>query len=322
MLYPLKFNSVLKEKVWGGKKIAELNNLSTDLNHIGENWMLSTLPGNESIVINGQLKGQKLPIVISQLKEELLGKKIYKKFGEIFPLLIKMIDADDDLSVQVHPDDETAQKLYKENGKNELWYILDSENYAELIVGVKEDTGISEFKHAIDNNALIDKLNTVKVKRGDMFFIPAGRIHAIKKGAFLVEIQQPSDRTYRLYDWNRKGLDGKYRELHIEDACRVSELTAEKKYHINYPNAENDFVNCISTPYFSIDKLNFDKKIDKKYSGDSFHVIINTAGSFKILTEGYETEVSFGETVLIPAELKNVKFFPQEKSELLDVFIT
>ncbi len=322
MMQALKFHPILKEKVWGGKKLKSLLNKSYNSNKIGESWELSGLPGNVSVVSEGEYKGLSLNQLISKYKETLLGKRVFEKYGENFPLLIKFIDAADDLSVQVHPNDTMAQKLYRQNGKNELWYILDSDKNAELILGLNKKMNSETFKKAVDNNTITDYLNAVKVKRGDVFYIPAGRIHAIKKGVLLAEIQQPSDVTYRIYDWNRKGLNGKYRELDVEKACEAANFKVEKSYRTKYNKSFNTFEQCASNPYFSVNLLKFDKEIAKKYSEtDSFRVFICTKGQFRLKYPKNEMLISFGETILLPAAVKDIKLIPEQESELLEVFI-
>lgn len=318
----LKFYAILKEKVWGGKKIKNVLNKFSVSDKIGESWELSGLPENISVVSEGKYKGQTLNQLISVYKEKLLGKQVFEKFGEQFPLLIKFIDAADDLSVQVHPDDITAQKLYRQNGKNELWYILDSDKNAELILGLKKNLNPEEFRNSINNNTLTEILNRVKVKRGDVFFIPAGRIHAIKKGVLLTEIQQPSDITYRIYDWNRKGLDGNYRDLHIDEACEVVDLKIKQSYYTEYHDKINYFTKCVSNKFFTVNILKFNKEIQKDYSdSDRFIVYICTKGNFKLEYSGNEINVSFGETVLLPATISDIKLIPEDESELLEVYV-
>ncbi len=322
MFYPLKFQPILKEKIWGGNKLKTVLNKTSAFKKTGESWELSGLENNISIVSGGEFKGLSVNQLISQYKEDLLGKHVYEKFGNTFPLLIKFIDASDDLSVQVHPDDETAQKLYGENGKNELWYILDNDDGAELILGLKENTSIEDFKKAINNNTLTEKLNSVKVKKGDVFFIPAGRIHAVKKGILLAEIQQSSDTTYRIYDWNRKGLDGKLRELHINEACEVADLQSQKSYKSNCLKMKNEFVPCEQNQYFTVNILTFDTEIKKNYTAvDSFIIFLCTKGTFYLKYNNNRISVAYGETVLLPAAIKNVQFIPETESELLEIYI-
>ena len=322
MMQALKFHPILKEKVWGGKKLKTVLNKFSDSDKIGESWELSGLPGNVSVVSEGAFKGQTLKHLISKYKDVLVGKRVFEKYGENFPLLIKFIDAADDLSVQVHPNDETAQKLYGQNGKNELWYIMDSDRNSELILGLNKTLNTEEFRNSINKNTLTEHLNTVKIKKGDVSFIPAGRIHAIKKGVLLAEIQQSSDITYRIYDWNRKGLDGKYRKLHIDEACKVAELKTKKSYLTKYAEKINTFVQCVSNQYFSVNLLKFTSEIVKDYSEtDSFIIFICTKGSFRLMYSENETKVSFGETVLLPAVIKKIKLIPDKESELLEVYV-
>ncbi|NOZ35360.1 MAG: mannose-6-phosphate isomerase [Chlorobi bacterium] len=322
MFYPLKFEPILKEKIWGGKKLKTVLNKAAASDNTGESWELSGLPNNVSVVSEGKLKGLALNKLISEYKELLLGNSIYNRFGQSFPLLIKFIDASDDLSVQVHPDDETARKLYGQNGKNELWYILESDKDAELIIGLKKTITLESFKEAIKNHTLTDKLNSEKVKRGDIFYIPSGRIHAIKKGVMLTEIQQPSDITYRIYDWNRKGLDGNYRKLHTEAACKVADLKAKLSYKSEYKHVKNEFATCETNQNFTVNILHFNKEIRKNYSEtDSFIVYICTKGAFRLLYPKKEIHMIFGETVLLPAVLKNIILIPETESELLEVYI-
>ncbi len=322
MMQALKFHPILKEKVWGGKKLKTVLNKFSDSDKIGESWELSGLPGNVSVVSEGEFKGQTINHLISKYKEILVGQRVLEKYGENFPLLIKFIDAADDLSVQVHPNDETAQKLYGENGKNELWYIMDNDRDSELILGLNKPLSKEEFRHSINKNTLTENLNSLKVKRGDIFFIPAGRIHAIKKGVLLAEIQQPSDITYRIFDWNRKGLDGKYRDLHVEEACMVADLKTEKSYLTKYPEKFNAFVQCVSNRYFTVNLLKFNREIIKDYTEtDSFIVFLCTKGSFQLMYSGNEIKVSFGETILLPAVIKKIKLIPDKESELLEVYV-
>ncbi len=321
-MYPLKFVPIQKEKIWGGKKLKTVLNKQSQYARTGESWELSALPEDVSVVSEGALKGQQLTELIADYKHKLLGKSVYEKFGNDFPLLIKFIDAADDLSVQVHPDDKTAQKKYKKNGKNECWYIIDHDKDAELIIGLKEDCKKDVFEQAIKENTLTEKLNSLKVQKGDVYFIPAGRIHAIKSGVLLAEIQQSSDITYRIYDWHRKGLDGKYRNLHIEEACAVSDLNAVKNSKTNYAKTKNSFNKCVANPYFVINFLRFDEALAKDYSEtDSFVIYICTKGQFRIKYGDKETLQKFGETVLLPAALNKIQLIPNLESELLEVYI-
>ncbi len=322
MLYPFKFTPILKEKVWGGRKLKTKLNKKADKEHIGESWELSCLPGAVSVVSEGSMEGLSLSQLTERYKDSFTGKKIYKRFGNNFPLLIKFIDATDDLSVQVHPDDFTAKEKHKAKGKSELWYIIDADKGAELVLGVNKKQTKEGFRKLLDSNKVEQALNTVKVKPGDVFFIPAGRIHAIKKGILLAEIQQSSDITYRLYDWNRKGLDGKYRNLHIDDALDAADLNPKKSYFSEYKKVKNEFIVCESNSLFTVNILIFNKEIERNYFDiDSFRIVICIKGSFKIYYPDESVEVKKGETVLIPAVLNEIRFVPETESELLEVYI-
>ncbi|MBP5742670.1 MAG: class I mannose-6-phosphate isomerase, partial [Paludibacteraceae bacterium] len=222
MLYPLKFKPILKNRIWGGSKLGTLMNkaVKNDEN-IGESWELSGLEGNESVVENGYLAGNTINELVEVYLDELVGQKVYDTFGQSFPLLFKFIDANDKLSVQVHPDDDMAQELYGTNGKTEMWYIIDAEKDAELYIGFDGKVDAKQCEEHIKNGTLADVLTVHKVKKGDAYFIPAGTVHAIGKGIILAEIQQSSDITYRLFDYDRKDKDGNKRELHLENALNA-----------------------------------------------------------------------------------------------------
>lgn len=322
MIYPLKFKSIIKEKVWGGTKLKSILNKEVHTDNAGESWELSGVENNLSEVINGPLKGKNIKELISIYKSDLIGKSVYNQFNDFFPLLIKFIDASDDLSVQVHPDDKTAQERHKENGKNEMWYIIDADEDANLILGVKENLSRSEYAEHVEQKTLRNLLNTVKVKTGDAAYIPAGRIHAIMKGVFLAEIQQCSDLTYRIYDWDRKDLKGNYRQLHTEQAKDVVDLEKHKDYLINYKHKINDSVNLCKNKYFTVNLIEFDKNTTKNYkSSDSFVIFICISGQFNINYKQGEITVNKGEIVLIPACINNIELMPDGRSEILEVYI-
>ncbi|MCD4792769.1 MAG: class I mannose-6-phosphate isomerase [Bacteroidales bacterium] len=322
MIYPLKFKPIIKEKVWGGTKLNSILNKKVQTDNAGESWELSGVENNLSEVVNGPLKGKNIKELINIYKSDLVGKRVYSIFNNFFPLLIKFIDASDDLSVQVHPDDETAQKRHNENGKNEMWYIIDADKDADLILGVKENLSKSEYVEHVKKKSLRDILNHVKVKCKDVAYIPAGRIHAIMKGVFLAEIQQCSDLTYRIYDWDRKDLKGNYRQLHTEEAKDVVDLQKHNNYLINYDLKKNNSVNLCKNKYFTVNLIEFDKTITKNYhSTDSFVIYICISGKFSINSKKSELTAKKGDTILIPASISDVELFPDEKSEILEVYI-
>lgn len=323
-LYPLKFNPIYKEKIWGGQKLAtELQKDISQIERCGESWEISAVQGDISKVKNGFLKGNNLQELIEVYMGDLVGDKVYQKFGMEFPLLIKFIDANDDLSIQVHPDDDLAKKRHNAYGKTEMWYVIDAEKDAKLISGFNRDVTKKEYMKHIENNSLPKILNYEKVKTGDVFFIPAGRIHAIGKGILLTEIQQTSDVTYRIYDYNRKGKDGKPRELHNDLALSAIDFSHHKDYRTHYEKKKNDTANIVQCPYFTTNIIDFDKKITKDFSLlDTFVIYICLEGSLEVIDEKTGKEsLNKGETVLLPATMKRFELKPIKQSTVLEVFI-
>lgn len=323
-LYPLKFTPILKEKIWGGQKLADiLGKKKGKKTKIGESWEISGLQGDVSIVSNGFLEGNSLQEIIEIYMGDIVGEQVYSKFGEEFPLLIKFIDAQDVLSVQVHPDDEVAMKKHNAYGKTEMWYILHAEEDAELINGFKSNTDLSSYHTALQSGNLNELLNFEKVKEGDVFFIPPGRVHAIGKGILLAEIQQTSDITYRIYDWGRLDDDGNPRELHTVLADEVIDFSTSKSYRTDYQTIGNKTVNVAECKYFVVNVLEFEKQVEKDYIYlDSFVIYMCIEGGFTInYGAGLSEKVSKGETVLIPASMKNLILDPQKNCKLLEVYI-
>lgn len=322
-LYPLKFYPIVKETIWGGRRLHQLLNKPDEYKHTGESWEISSVKDNISIVCEGFLKDNNLDELIETYMGDLVGDFVYEKFGSQFPLLIKYIDANDVLSIQVHPDDELATKRNIGFGKTEMWYIMEHEPGAELISGFSHNVSKEEYLIKLNDSSLSEILNSVKVSKGDAFFLPAGRIHAIGKGILLAEIQQTSDVTYRIYDWNRVDKDGNTRELHIDLALDAIEYKATKDTKIKYTPKLNDTAQIISCPYFTTNIIKFDKNIEKDYIDiDSFVVYMCIEGSFTIKTsDQYTTHLKKGETVLIPAVVKNLELLPDKYSEVLEVFI-
>lgn len=321
--YPLKFTPILQEKIWGGSKLKSLLNKASDKNNIGESWELSTVKNNISVVANGTYKGTDLNTLLSQFKGELVGEKIYKKFGNDFPLLIKFIDAKDALSIQLHPNDALAKKRHNSFGKTEMWYVMQADNNANLIVGLKEDCTQETYLKHLAANKISDLLNVDIVKPGDVYFIPTGRIHAIGAGVLLAEIQQTSDITYRIYDWDRKDNTGKGRELHTDLALDAINFKAQKSYKTVYksePNKINEVVKC---PYFTTNTINLNGEIGiDNTQKDSFVIYMCVQGNITInYGENESLNLAVGETVLIPAKLKKVLFSATVESILLEVYI-
>ena len=237
MLYPLKFHPILKKKIWGGERLAYKSEKHEE--SIGESWEISAVEDNISVVSNGILADNDLQELIEVYMGDLVGDHIYEKFGIEFPLLIKYIDANDDLSIQVHPDDKTAKERHNAYGKTEMWYIVDAEKDASLVLGFNHEIDKATYLQALHHNKLMDLLNVQKVKKGESFFIPAGLVHAIGKGCLIAEIQQTSDITYRIYDYNRKDANGNTRELHTDLATDVIDYSYQPQHRVNYTPRDN-----------------------------------------------------------------------------------
>lgn len=321
MLYPLKFHPILKKKIWGGERLSYKSEQHEE--SIGESWEISAVEDNISVVSNGILADNDLQELIEVYMGDLVGDRVYEKFGVEFPLLIKYIDANDDLSIQVHPDDETAKERHNAYGKTEMWYVADAEKDASLIMGFNKETDKAEYLQALHSNKLMDILNTEKVKKGDSFFIPAGLVHAIGKGCYIAEIQQTSDITYRIYDYNRKDADGHTRELHTDLATDVIDYHYYPKHKVDYTPHDNKSVQLVKCPYFTTNLLVFDRDIEKEYVHlDSFVIYMCIQGKFTISTGECEpVMVNKGETVLVPACFKNVTLYPDEVSRVLEIYV-
>jgi mannose-6-phosphate isomerase len=322
-LYPLKFTPIIKETIWGGKRLkTELNKVSFS-DECGESWEISDVDEDISVVYNGFLAGNNLEEMIEVYMDDLVGGKVFDKFGTRFPLLIKFIDANDVLSIQVHPDDELAKKRHNSFGKTEMWYIINCDPDSELICGFNQIVNKEIYLHHLQNNSLNKILNFEKVQRGDVFFIPAGRVHAIGSGILLAEIQQTSDITYRIYDWNRTDANGNPRELHTNLALDAIDYKVYNNYKIKYEQVLNRTANIVDCPYFFTNTLKFNKPIEKDYSLiDSFVIYMCIEGKFYINPENGESlPVNKGETVLLPAILKNLTLQPEGQVQIIEVYI-
>lgn len=305
----IKFNALLKSTLWGGEKIVPFKHLCTEQDNVGESWEISGVPGNETVVANGAYAGKKLNDVVAILKEKLVGKDNYERFGNEFPLLIKFIDARQDLSIQVHPTDEIAKRQGKERGKTEMWYLLDSDKDATLLCGLKQQITPSQYAEMVANDTIVDAIARYNVKEGDCFFLPAGRIHAIGTGCFLAEIQQTSDVTYRIYDFKRKDKDGNYRELHTKQAAECIDYNVSKNYRTGYTPTKNQGVSLVQCPYFCTAVYDLNEPMTLDYSElDSFVILIGLKGEAKITdNEGNTVSFQAGESILVPATTKTLK---------------
>jgi mannose-6-phosphate isomerase len=322
-LYPLKFSPICLEKIWGGNRLKTLLNKNYNTKNCGESWEISGVEGNISTVANGFLKGNELSELIEIYMGDLLGEKVYEKFGNEFPLLIKFIDAQDDLSIQVHPNDELSKERHNAFGKTEMWYVVDAAEGALINSGFNQPVDKTKYLEHLENENLIDILKYDEVKIGDVFFIPAGRVHAIGKGSMVTEIQQTSDVTYRIFDYNRKDDKGNLRELHTDLALDAIDFSYLPDYKTKYNAEANKSAEIVSCKYFTTNILEFDKTIEKDYFQiDSFVIYISLEGNYEIETEAGIEKVGKGETVLIPASIDLLKLKPTNgKVKLLEVYI-
>ncbi|PXY42044.1 mannose-6-phosphate isomerase [Flavobacterium cheongpyeongense] len=318
-LYPLQFEPILKERIWGGEKLKTLLNKPITSKITGESWELSTVQGDVSTVANGQLKGKSLMDLINDLPNEILGTRVYERFGKQFPLLFKYLDAREDLSIQVHPNDKLAKERHNSFGKTEMWYIMQADADARIIVGFKEDSGKEEYLQHLNDKTLVSILDDVKAKAGDVFFLETGTVHAIGAGLVVAEIQQTSDITYRLYDFDRVDAQGNKRELHVDlalDAINYNKVDTQKKYG-SKANVSNVVVDC---PYFTTNFIPLEDRAEITKSKETFTVYMCIEGSFEIEYDGFKYTYIKGDTVLVPAEI-NV-FVLSGKASILEIYIS
>ncbi|WP_310992429.1 type I phosphomannose isomerase catalytic subunit [Aequorivita marina] len=318
-LYPLKFRPILKEKIWGGEKLKKFFSKNAT-GKIGESWEISGLENNASVVTNGSLKGKTLPWVLRTYKEKLVGDRVYRDFGNNFPLLFKFIDAQKNLSVQVHPDDALAKERHNSFGKTEMWYILNAEKDAKIILGFNENIDQERYLNALSKKQVTSILNSQEVKKGDAFILHPGTVHAIGAGVLLAEIQQTSDITYRIYDWDRPDVNGKMRQLHNDLALEAIDFSPSEA-KLSYSEAINTPSSMGSTVFFSVNKLKLSKDYVRKLENlGSFTVYMCLEGSALIQTNHFSENITKGETILIPAQVPEIKISTNSAS-FLEVFI-
>ncbi len=320
------FEEVFKETIWGGDRISNLKGRFLPSSDIGESWELSSLDGHETLVSEGPAKGKSLRELSATYGASLLGIHVYNRYGTDFPLLIKFIDAHADLSIQVHPDDEMARRLHGCNGKTEMWYVVDATPEGRLLVGFDHAMTADTFSSALSGGHLASTLRSHHVKRGDVFFLPPGRVHAACTGVLLAEIQQSSDITYRLYDYGRKDRDGKERELHIPQALEALDFSSQDDYQTHYDIQANTPTNLVSCDYFSTSLLQCDTPMHIDISQlDSFCILICVEGELKVTQSGGlfpgESVLKEGHTILIPASSTSVELEPLTASKLLQVWV-
>ena len=325
MLYPLKFEPILKEKIWGGNYLyKELGKGQNKEAKIGESWEISSMPDDVSIIANGMLKGNSLTEALEIYMGDLVGEKVYDKFGLELPVLIKIIDAQEDLSVQVHPDEKLANKKYNSHGKTEMWFVLNADKEAKIVAGFDKKTSQFEVEKAIADNTVQQLLRTEEIQVGDVFFIPSGRVHTIGAGSVLVEIQQTSDITFRVYDYDRRDAEGNTRELHVPEFLEVLDYSSQEDNKTHYKKEINTPTSLTKCPYFTANVFCFDKKLGRDYYFlDSYVILICTQGAFDIDYEDGETvSLKKGESVLLPAQIREYFFNPtSDKAEFLETYI-
>jgi mannose-6-phosphate isomerase len=322
-LYPLKFKTIFKDKIWGGHKIETyLHKNIGNLPNCGETWEISGVKSDVSVVDNGELKGQSLANLLEQFKDELVGKKVYDHFGNIFPLLIKFIDANDDLSVQVHPNDELAKKRHNSFGKTEMWYVIEADRGATLIAGFNREMNEKEYVEALNSGHIMDILNREDVKAGDVFFLPAGRVHTIGKGLLIAEIQQTSDITYRIYDFDRVDDKGNKRELHTEEALAAIDYSHYPDYKTKYQHKKDEAVEVVKCPYFTTNIMDFTHGTEKDYSAlDSFVIHVCVAGEYTIKHNNLAYPVKMGECILLPKTIDKIELKTTSGFKILESYI-
>jgi mannose-6-phosphate isomerase len=318
-LYPLQFEPILKERIWGGEKLKTVLNKPIVSKITGESWELSTVEGDISVVANGALKGKSLMDLINEMPNEILGAAVYSRFGKQFPLLFKYLDAREDLSIQVHPNDKLAKERHNSFGKTEMWYVMQADADSRIIVGFKENSSKEEYLKHLEDKTLVSILDDVKAKAGDVFFLETGTVHAIGAGLVVAEIQQTSDITYRLYDFDRIDAQGNKRELHVDlalDAINYNKVDTQKKYTSEIDNS-NTVVDC---PYFTTNFIPLENKIQVSKSGETFTVYMCIEGSFEIEYNGFKHTYIKGDTVLIPAAIN--AFVLSGKASILEIYIS
>ncbi|MBE6307182.1 MAG: mannose-6-phosphate isomerase [Bacteroidales bacterium] len=322
-MYILKFHEIYKAPIWGGRKIAAYKGKQLDHEQLGESWEISAVEGDVSVVANGKDAGMTLQELIARDGARLVGNHVHQQFGTTFPLLIKFIDACDNLSIQVHPDDELARTRHNSFGKTEMWYVIDAEPDSGLFSGFSHPITPAEYTTRVANNTIIDVLQFHKVQAGDVFYLPSGRIHAIGKGVFVAEIQQTSNITYRIYDYNRKDKEGNARELHTDMAREAIDFKMYDDLKTAYCPHRNEAVSLIDCKYFTTALLHLDTPCQRSVAQhDSFVVYMCLQGAVTIATEdGTSTTLKQGETCLVPAAISHIVITPTAEAKLLEVYV-
>ena len=322
-LYPFKLKPILKQKLWGGDKIQNIyRHNEPKLSSVGESWDVSAMEDDDCEVINGWLEGNTLADLVEVYMGDLVGDRVYEQYGAEFPLLLKIIDSNRDLSIQVHPNDELAEEEHGLRGKTEMWYVLDAEEDAYIILGFNRYVSQAEYIERVATGHLEEVLQKYPVKKGDVYFIPAGMVHSIGKGCLIMEVQQASDITYRIYDYNRKDADGNLRELHTELAQRAIDFNNWQGRRISLQPAQNGIVNLVECPYFQVNEMQIDKTKEYDLAPINSFVLLSCVEGHVTLKwdEDYLT-LTDGETVLIPAEMNSLYIVPTVNTKLLETYI-
>ena len=322
-LYPMKFTPVFLDKIWGGNRIkTKLGIDYGDLPNCGEAWMVSGYPKYVSVVSNGYLEGNELNELVEVYMGDLVGDKVYEQNGDQFPLIIKLLDSNDWLSIQVHPDDQLAENLKIGKGKTEMWYVLDAEKDAQLITGFNKPITREEYLEYFEKGKLTDILNFENVTKGDVFFIPPGRVHALGPGILLAEIQEASDATFRIYDWDRIDAAGLKRELHTDLALKAIDFEFYPDFRTHYKEQLNSTVDLVSCPYFTTNLLKFNKPIQKNFEElDSFVVYMAVEGNLVLEWKEGKINIKRGEVILIPNLIEAVNLIPEGEAKLLEIYV-
>ena len=322
-LYPLTFEPLLKEIIWGGQDIRPFKGLEANEQKIGESWEISHVDDNYSVVAEGELKGQNLDELLKTYGARLVGESVLKRFPERFPLLIKFIDAQQHLSIQVHPDDTLGMARHNSFGKTEMWYVVKASPEAKLYSGFSQQSSPEDYVKRIAEGTIMEVMQEYKVKEGDVFFLPAGRVHAIGAGCFVAEIQQTSNITYRIYDYDRRDAQGNTRELHTELAKDAIDYTLHDSYRTDYTPALNEPTHLVKCQYFETNLLDLTEEQVRDWSQlDSFVIYIVMSGALTLTDEtSYSLELKQGQSVLVPAECQSIKLSPKGSCKLMETFI-
>lgn len=322
-LYPLKFKTIYKDKIWGGQKIRTyLNKDFGDLPNCGETWEISGVKSDVSVVANGALEGRSLVDLLEEYKGELVGEKVYERFGNTFPLLVKFIDANEDLSIQVHPDDKLAKERHNSFGKTEMWYVIEADPGATLITGFNQEVNEQVYLEKFNSGHLTDILNREDVTAGDIYFLPAGRVHTIGAGLLIAEIQQTSDITYRIYDFDRVDDKGNKRELHVEEALAAIDYKFYPEYKTAYEHTKNEAIEAVNCQYFTTSVLDFTEGTTRNYSSiDSFVIHVCVAGAYTIKYDGGTLDVKMGDSILLPKNINEVEITTEGGFKILESYV-